>query len=230
MAQDPRHFLISTDYPMPVIVYQGSSNTSVPSYEIKTVTIKHNLGFVPLLMGQWSTNSNFQPSQDLANEIDWQYMYDGSNDMVSCFFDSDSTNIYVDAQNMSSSSKTFYWRIFAYAPPDYTGETPNVTDTTHFIFNSEFNYPKIAFQGVTGNVSYGSETTISHNLGYVPQVRIWQQENGRVRPCFGIYSPDLSGNRGGPRVTSSSLIIKNLSLDSNNYTRKYYYHIYGDAA
>lgn len=234
MAQDPRHFLFSSDYPMPVIVYQSASNTTVtPAEIIKTVTIAHNLGFVPLIMGVWATNSNFIPCQDIADTEDWTSLVSGDNtEMISCFVSADATNVYIECQNLTNRDISYYWRLFAYAPPGYTGETPKITDTTHFNFNSEFNYQKLAISGDTGTIAYGSSSTIAHNLGYVPQVRVWQEENGKVTPSRYVFSYNISGYRGGPRITSSNLVITNLDvIDAQEETaKKYYYHIYGDAS
>ena len=234
MAQDPRKFLFSSDYPMPVIVYKLTGNVTVTPSDInKTVTVKHNLGFKPLIMGVWSLASNFTPSQDIANTDDWTSLVSGDNtEMISCYVSSDATNVYIEAQNLSLNNKTFYWRLFAYAPPGYTGETPVVADTTNFSFSSEFNYQKLAMSGDTGTIAYGSSSTIAHNLGYVPQVRVWQEENGKVTPSRYVFSYNISGYRGGPRITSSNLVITNLDvIDAQEETaKKYYYHIYGDAS
>jgi hypothetical protein len=225
---DARNFLFSSDYPMPVICWEWEANGdywNVGANQTRTVNVAHKLPFKPLLIGQWALRADFAPSQDI-NTTTFYPVYDPINgEVVSVFMSSDGTNVIFDMQNFSATASKFYFRLWAYAPPDYTGEMPNVYDTTSFQLSTDYNYPKIVKQG-TVSVNYKSEVTIPHGLGYIPQVRVWEEVNGKISPCTSFWE---DGKKGGPRVTDQNLIIRNYVAGNNSgSTRKYYYHIYGD--
>ena len=223
---DARNFLFSSDYPMPVLVWQYEDFWNVGEYATRTVKVAHRLPFKPLLVGQWSTKTNFAPCQDIATTT-WMTNFDPVNGVsISAFVSADATNLILDMQNFDTATR-YNFRLWAYAPPDYAGEYPNIYDNTNFQLSTDFNYPKIVKQGKV-QISYGSSATIDHGLGYIPQCKIWQEKDGKIGPVYALWDYDQSGNRGGPRLTTSSLIIRNLDLDGDNKTKTYYYHIYGD--
>ena len=219
MVQDPRNFLFNSDYPMPALVWEYSGSiTDVGSFATKSVTITHNLGFTPLLIGVWSVNSDLNPSYDIANYIGTEF-FGQTIQLNAC--GANSTDVLVEAFNASSDSKSIYFRLLAFQPPEYTGDTPNVTDTTKFQFSTDYNYPKIINQGSI-DLAAGATSSIEHKLGYIPQARVWGPDyNGRITPLYRIRSP-----RGtyGPVITSNDLSI------TGQYAGKYYYQIYGDEA
>ena len=105
---DVRNFLFTTDYPMPSVVwkYEGSIE-NVGSVSTKSITIPHNLGFTPLLLGAWSTNSDFNPSYDISNYIGAGVL---QPDMQLNECGADNTNVVVEAFNGSSETKTLSGR------------------------------------------------------------------------------------------------------------------------
>ena len=223
---DARNFLFSSDYPMPAICLEYNGHFSAAANEVKTVTVPHNLPFKPLLIGQWSNLESFAPSLDINTTL-YLPTYDPMQGRaVSSFVGSDATNIKIDIQNFWPATVQFYYRLWAYAPPDYDGDVPNVYDNTNFQLSTDFNYPKIVEQG-TLTLGYKAEGTIHHGLGYIPQVRVWEEVNGVIQPCQSFW--ESVGGKGGPRITSQDLIIRNFvnGVESGD-TRKYYYHIYGD--
>ena len=220
MAQDPRHFLFSSDYPMPVLVweYKNGVIAGVGSYQNRSVTINHGLGFTPLLIGVWSTNSNFNPSFDICNYIGTGAFNQDIQLNACC---ADNTSVFVEAFNLSTGVKDLYFRLMAYAPPDWTGNTPKVGDTTHFELSTDYNYPKIVKSGVV-DITSGQTQDIEHNLGYIPQVKVWGVDlvyDPKITPMHRVVAQVGSF---GPIVDSTKLSI------TANSTGKYYYHIYGD--
>lgn len=224
---DARNFLFSSDYPMPVLVWQYEDYWNVGAYNTRTVTVPHGLPFKPLLVGYWSTKSNYQPSQDIGTFTWMPYFNPVDGIAISAYVSADANNLILDMQNFDSTQTKFYFRIWAYAPPDYTGEYPNIYDNTNFQLSTDFNYPKIVKQGKV-QLAYKASATIDHGLGYIPQCKVWQEKNGKIGPVYALWDYDQSGNRGGPKLTTSSLIIRNLDLDGDSKNKTYYYHIYGD--
>lgn len=222
---DARNFLFSSDYPMPALCWEYEDYWNVGANATRTVTVAHGLPFKPLLVGQWALKESFAPCQDI-NTTNFLPVYDPINgEVVSAFVSANGTNLILDLQNFSATSSRYYFRIWGYAPPDYADEVPNIYDTTGFQFSTDFNYPKIVKEG-TVSVAYKSTATIDHGLGYIPQVRVWEEVGGKVQPCTAYWE---DGKKGGPIVTNKSLIIRNyVAGNSSGSTRKYYYHIYGD--
>ena len=217
---DTRDFLFSSDCEMPALVWEYSGSiTNIDSYSTKSVTIRHNLPFIPLLIGIWSTNPNFTPCLDISN-----YIGSGiGNDMQLNACGADATNVFVEGFNEASSSKNLYFKLLAFAPPDYTEETPNLLDSTNFMFNSDYNYPKIVKSGAI-SISASNSEAISHGLGYTPQSKVWGPDSsGRITPLYRMFAPSIIGTY-GPTINNQSLTI------AAQYTGKYYYHIYGDEA
>ena len=222
MAQDARKFLFTSDYPMPYIVwkYEGSID-NVSAIGTKSVTIPHKLKFIPLLMGAWSTDSDFEPSYDIANYLGGSVL---ALDMQLNECSADSTNVYIEAFNGSSSAKTLYFRLVAFAPANYQGSFPVSSDATKFQFSTDYNYPKIFKEGVI-NINAGDTGTVTHNLKYVPQVRVWGPNyNGRVSTLYRMDSPDDISGIYGPTIDANDLKIK------AQYSGDYHYKIFGDEA
>lgn len=174
MAQDARKFMLTSDYPIPILVWKMETSLTVPVgqyFNAAHKSVAHGLPFTPWIIGQWSTNANFQPAYDLANDMP---IFTGTQPDLMILAGADSTNIRLSAMHTAASSKTFYFRIMAFLPPDYTGDWNNpLGDTTHFTLNSEFNYPKL-FKSGSITVPDGTTKTVSHDLGYLPQVRAWR--------------------------------------------------------
>lgn len=219
---DARNFLQSSDYPMPALVWENSGNISgIGSYSTKGVTINHKLPFVPLLIGVWSDNSNFNPSYDISNFLGAANI-NGDLQLNACR--ADNIKVYVEGYNATGSTKTLYFRLLAFAPPDYDGEVPNLYDTTNFMLSTGFNYPKIVSQD-RFTLSGGATKTIQHGLGYLPQCKVWGPDSaGGITPLYRMNSPSNMGGSYGPLVDTNSLTIK------GQYAGTYYFHIYGDSA
>ena len=177
MAQDPRKFMLTSDYPIPILVWKTETSLAVPVgayFNAAHKSIAHGLPFTPWIIGQWSTNSNFQPAYDLANDMP---IFTGTRPDLHILIGADSTYIRISAEHTASSAKTFYFRIFAFLPPDYTGDWDNfLSDSTKFTLDSEYNYPKL-FKSGSLTVPDNTTKTVDHGLGYLPQVRAWRWSN-----------------------------------------------------
>lgn len=194
------NLLVDSRYPSPWIVWKSSPSITVEQYGyIADRTIAHGLPFIPLLLGQWSTNSNFNPSYDLAVTIPGGPT--GGQPETMCSVSADATNIHFTIIN-NANQRTFYFRLMAFAPPGYTGEVTLVEYSSPFRFNSHYRYQQIYMAGQSGG------TAVNHNLGYLPQAKIWSISGTRVLPSHGILTTTTLAN----------------AADNTAY----YYHIYKD--
>lgn len=229
---DARKFLYDSDYPMPYLVYfQPCSYTVGGTEYYKTVSFAHELPFTPLLLGQWSTVSGggFSVSYDLAIEVP---RFSGGQPLVAKVAGADSTNIYLDMTNNTGSDLTFYYRLAAFAPPEFNGAVEAVNDATPYQFNSDFNYLKI-YKAGSEIVAVGNTANAMHDLGYIPQTRTWREEqiyvNGSNRTiiCPMNTSVTPSGFL-GVKVSDLNLTLGNTAGGSTQGDVKFYYHIYAD--
>lgn len=203
-------FRVNSDYDTPWIVWKNESQfTSGASEYWAQKTIAHGLPFTPLIFGMWATNSNFLPSYDLTDDAP---TYAGSGQPSFAFSAyADANNVVASLDNNTGSALTFYLRIMGFAPPEYTGSISPVDFASAFSYNSDHNYQKLVSQG-----KLGGNGSVSHNLGYRPQVRAWEKS------AVGYVSP----TRVVMNVTPEVFTIGNPATTS---TTEFYYHIYGDA-
>lgn len=195
--------LVNSHYDTPWIVYKQEFQIAVEQYGYANVARPHGLPFIPLLIGQWSDNGNFSPAYDLSVDTP---DYTSGQPRIAAYVSADATNIHFNLTN-NENTKTFYFRLMAYAPPDYKGDVTPVEYNSPFRYNSHYRYLKIFKAG-------SASGTVSHDLGYIPQCRIWSmgsptRPSGRVYPSNGI-------------ITSSTL-----QADDQN-SSQFYYHIYLD--
>lgn len=191
--------LVNSHYPMPWIVWKRTHSITIEQYGYANdVKLAHGLPFVPLLLGQWSDNASFAPSYDLS--VQYPGGRTGGQPETYCNISADATNVYFTIVN-NANQRTFYFRLMAFAPPDYDGEVTPVEYNSPFRFNSHYRYQQLYLKGRTNG-------TVSHNLGYLPQAKVWTISGGRTAPFGGI-------------LTTSTL--KSIAEDY-----PYYYHIYKD--
>lgn len=221
---DARNFLLSTDYPMPVICWEKSGSVSnISAYAIKSTTVAHGLPFTPLIIGIWSESSNFTPCYDISNNMGEASL---NGNLTLNAIGANSTNVLVEAYNGASSKKTLYFKLWAFVPPDYVDEVPNIYDTTSFQLSTDYNYPKIIQQG-TVDIAKNTTATIPHELGYVPQAKVWGPDmiySNRVGFLQRIVRPSSAGGNYGPYINSNNLYIRN----NGTAAGKFYYMIFGD--
>lgn len=194
---------VNSHYKIPWIVWKRELTVALSGgLDYTTMTIEHGLPFIPLLIGQWSLNSNFYPSYDLAIETPG---YTGAGQPpVALLAAATPTLVRLTLDNRLTDR--VYVRLMAYAPPGYTGEVIPVEYSSPFRFNSHYRYPKIVASG-----KGSPNQIINHNLGYIPQAQIWDSSvvNGveTVMPAPGI-------------LTTSTL--------KSTTSASFYYYIFGD--
>lgn len=164
-------FLVNTHYQTPWIIWKTTLNVSVSPHSTVSTPIPHGLPFIPLLMGQWSESSDFNFAHDIAS-----YTPTNTNESTWVYATSDSTNVTVTSLNATNSTKTFYYRLMGLAYPDFNGPVNPIEYPGHFRYNSHYRYQQIYESGVT------AQTSVRHNLGYIPQARVWQLSNGVCEP------------------------------------------------
>lgn len=230
---NPRRFISSTDYPMPFISYIGKFSWQRGPWASTDTRFKHGLPFTPLLIGQWSTNANFNPAYDLAITAP---DYTATRPQYASDIGADDTYIYIySANNTDDTTVTFYYRFIAFAPPEFTGKVTSIDGQSPFLLNSDFNYLKIVKEG-SATAPAGGTTNVAHNLGYLPQCRIWQEhemsfydeQSGQYlfpKVVSPVYSQDYAGVLLGARITTSNLILGSTQISGS---KKFYYHIYAD--
>lgn len=193
------NMLVNSRFPMPWIAWKREYSITVEANGyIPDQTLAHGLSFAPLLLGQWSTSSMFNPSYDLMVTVPGGST--GGQPETVCSVSADSANIHFTIVN-NSGRRTFYFRLMAFAPPNYKGEVAPVEYNSNFRFNSRYRYQQIYMSGQTSGA-------VSHNLGYLPQAKLWTIVSGRVTPAAGI-------------LTTNTLAC---AMQNTNY----YYYIYKD--
>lgn len=197
------NLLVNSHYKMPWIVWKKEYSVSIPaSMGYVTTSFPHGLPFTPLLVGSWSNKANFQPSYDLT--VDVPGGSTGGQVPLVCQVSADATNINIMAINNVDSAPVCYLRLMAFAPPDYQGEVTPVDYQSPFRYNSKYRYQKIFMAGKTTG-------ELIHNLGYIPQVRIWQSS--------------LSDST---HAVPARCDITTQALTTYSSTIPYWYHIYLD--
>ena len=211
---DPRDFYLNTDYEMDKIVYftEGEIN--------KTKDIPHNLGFKPLVFGVCAFNSDFSDPRSLPFEEITQ-----SNALVCTLYSFDN-KVQIGFGNYEDTPAKAYYRIYGFEPSDShakVGATSNHANT--FILNTDYNYCKLYEKGIVNG-----DATITHNLGYVPQVLAWQENQATPDDPTTVVSPVETSVPSDPitdqprqiRVTNNTVTFQNFG--------KVHYRIYYDEA
>lgn len=239
---DARKFLFNSDYETPALVLNKTASMTVGKGHYDSdlgfiepgstdISVPHELPFVPLIIGQWSTNSNFEPCYDICNEEVDMFVNGevGFYPRVAIGIYANDTSIEITGLNCyTNKSINLYFRIAAFAPPDYYGDVTPIQDTSNFLFSTDFNYPKVLQSGVMdfSEGQYTGTKTIHHNLGYCPMARIWSRYTSggeTVVSPVGYADPVFDdGYFIGAYMTKDDMVF-----GGGNGT-KYIYHIYGD--
>ena len=212
---DPREFLLNTDYEMDKIIYFKEGSFTTPHGQYKSITINHNLSFVPLVFGILSFNSDFTNTRTIPFSLSTI----AASSTSSCSLDADSTQIslsYLDEPGRFST--TVRYRIYGFEPSN-SREKVGATNkyAKNFILNTDYNYCKLYKKGVAN-----SGETITHNLGYIPQTLAWKETTFYGDP---IISPIDDSTLSTSEVTINSQKVKFNVPDAT----KIHYRIYYDA-
>jgi hypothetical protein len=185
MATDPRDFLINSDYEMDKIVYFTTGTITAGSSD----TIAHNLSFTPMVFGVFATDSDFTDTHVLPFSA-----HDGEAFTLSA----DNTNVNIAYDNQDPTASVYYC-IMGFEPDGSTADAPATSQYAgSLIIDTEYNYCKLYSNGY---VNGDADTTITHDLGYLPQIMAWTELNGEYEPTntsnIEITTTDINFNYAG---------------------------------
>jgi len=211
---DARNFLLNSDYPMDQIVGFMSGSMTVANGVLDSVDTSHGLSFTPLPVGSWSYQAAFDTSYPTVVD------YNGNGARPSVKVQANGSVLRVTVNNNTGSSKTIYWRVFFLLPSTVD---PDVSSTAlssiPLTFNSDNNYTKLLSEGYVT-----STTTVSHGLGYRPQIAAW----GQYGTGF-VEEVELSDAR-APITEAIEVTTTDLIITMGGTYVGTHYRIYGDAA
>lgn len=209
MAVDPRDFLLNTDYEIDKIVLFKSGTINAGQYDVR---IPHGLPFAPLTFGV------FAYSEDFSGPRPMPYQYITPENTIDVGLSSDATNLYLSYHNDSGSPAKIYYRVYAFEPSDSHAKVPATSNfAKDFILNTDYNYCKLKEKGV---VDASSSATIKHDLGYLPQVLVWNEQVGYINQVWN--SMPYLGGAPNVKVTKQAVIITDIP--------RAHYRIYYDEA
>lgn len=189
-------FVFNSDYPMDKVVFFSYGSTTIPAksgstWGEKTVTVQHDLPFIPLPQAVWATSDAFTDTCGVDPMPDKYGM-----DTVKA----DSSSVTIKFVNGEANAKTVYYRIYGLMPENATQEAAkNSRQSSALIFDTDKVYAPLIFSGVitedinTTNVAYVNVThgfkeyqgqagrvEIEHNLGRLPYVLFWLESSGTI--------------------------------------------------
>lgn len=212
---NPKNFLFHSDYPIDKILFTTQGSVTLKG-ESKEVRVPHGLPYIPLVLGSWSFDQNFENTYEFGYSI----LLDPSISQVACSTDS---NDLVFTTSDVHAGKTIFYKIFGFPPTTYTGDFLSFNgDISGLNFNSDLNYLKLEKEGsvfVTNN----GQAIINHDLGYKPFVFVWQDIEGRISR-FNNSPIEFEG----VNITDSSIIFKNPFEVNSGKDITYHYRIYID--
>lgn len=195
-------------------------STSVTNSGSATVPIAHGLPFTPLAYTKWS----FTPDFLIAYEENFNPTL--ALPAGGVYVGTDGTNATVHLFNFSGATATMYYRIMLFVPSTYVGElSPTEGNLDIATINTMVSsYPTIHTEGYESGGSAVTKT-INHDLGYLPQVEIWEVISGvtrRVSDQYG-YAPSVGARY--INLTTTQLIMVSPSGDQ---VEGWHYKIYKD--
>lgn len=171
------NLLLDTDYPLDKVVYLESGSFSAPALTQGTIEIvPHNLPFTPLCSGNWSLSSGFTVQYEYSTGV-FPSTAPGQFWDTICNVFADDTNIYISCDNYNGSSKTIYYRVFGFQPPDDTSDVdPISSEGDQYLLSTDYNNAKLFLSDTVSLPAAPSAPTnvaVEHNLGYIPQAMGW---------------------------------------------------------
>lgn len=159
MAVDPRNFLLNTDYEMDKVIYFASGDITPGNGWY----VEHNLGFTPLVFGVCAFNSDFSDPR-ISPFLQWT-----NPGQIQFQFNATNTDIIMNYANSQSPNQKLYYRFYAFEPSNSSAAIPSTSNLANkFVLNTDYNYCKLFKKGIANG-----NTTIQHNLGYIPFVLAW---------------------------------------------------------
>lgn len=220
MVQDARKFLISSDYPMDLVVWSTSGEKVVAAQSWSTLDILHGLPFKPLFFGLYSI--------DGGNT--WVALDVGIANGADLYPQADSTKVSIEIH--SRVQTTLKYKIWAYAPSNASSEiTPPSSENT-FRINSDRDYLKLVKADIWNAVAGEDTVFYNHNLGYKPWAMMWfEYTDGTIHPPLFVKSGNasLSPNR-CVSVDDNSLraSFTTLAINADDTLKAIHYRVYAD--
>jgi hypothetical protein len=220
---NPRNFIINTDFSVDHVVY--IKDVVVPFSSIG-IEIEHGLGFVPLLMGLYSTD-DWNTSMPIDTPA-------SSGDNIGNL-QTEAIQRVIRLINYGRLNRPVKARLFGLMPSNVNVDvTPPKIRYSNFNFNTDFNYSKLIKADVFDtNWNSGENIIYHHGLGYIPEVEAWQEDNsGVVKKFFNIYDPNgVNFSSMGSRIVYAKITTQDFIIrtdGANQNITKIHYRIYGD--
>jgi len=214
MVLNRDNLILYSNDPIDKIIYIETKTVDIPAFDYNDITFAHELGFRPLIMGEYSEDSDFSTSNTIGSQ--------DTSFLIETAINADSTNVIISTNNNSGSAVTLYYRVYGFAEEDIDVDIEPTSGISGNLlqFDSSLNYAKLFDYGTTDTVSAGGGTaTISHNLGRLTQIRVWSILSGSVTP---LVASDL--NQGiWAQSNANTLVLGNESLNDRTFHYRIYY-------
>ncbi len=203
-----KNFQFNSEYPIDKIVLLAEMYAP----DINAVSTPHNLSDIPLIVGIWSTSSDFPSTRNCG-------MTRVGVDPVICW----ATKTHVFAQNYAYSGRPVWVRIYGFFSRESQATAPATSNkASKFVFNSEYRYMPLV-----GSYTVTNDQTIQHNLGYKPRVLAWidyGSAEGHVEPIQ-ESRPSFYDLTGDPSISVTNNSIR--VIPANVPGSKVHLRIYG---
>lgn len=223
ILSNAKNFLVNSDFPFDNVIYLKSDSTAMDSST--NLSFPHNLGFAPMLDVTWSYDSDFRTTY-FQNSGPVSGAYPGYLYDLQVTVESDASNVYLYASGPPP-TRTGYYRIFGFQPNDSNASiVPTVSSGDNFILNSSYNYTKLFKQGSIPYTAGAVSVSFAHNLGYYPQVQVWNMGTYTgARMGLIAASGDSASDVWQINITTTSL---NMAINNIYTSGTLYYRIYLD--
>jgi len=217
-----KDFQYSTDFVADFIVGMWEDSFLAVNGTTTSIVVPHGLSFTPLVKGNFSSSSDFFPSNEMSTSV-ILYSFSVPGMQVSIY--ADGVNISINAYNFTGSNKTLYWRVYALMPDDIDADVGDITTPrSDMLFDTDNLYLKVLDRGHVPIST--TSVVIPHNLGYVPYVEAWVTFSiGTVGPIPLAFLPIYPNS--GAAVTADESTVTFHAGSIFGITR-YDYRIYID--
>lgn len=186
MANNLDHFIFNSDYPIDQIVFYKAIDSAVTADSTWSTSIKHGLPFKPLIVGVWSTTSDFSVTIPI-DETGFSMKSKSYSDRIELSLDVDT----------SITSGHIWIRVYGLEPANGTGGAAKTNvSSNNFLLDTDKDYSQLLFNGAfTSDISSegiekvyytykkydsvvdtASNVVVYHNLGFLPQVIMWAED------------------------------------------------------
>lgn len=180
-----KNFLLTTDFPLDKVILLDAGMATVP-FPVAgyLIPILYDLMFTPLVSGNWSLTSDFSVAYEFGSGTFPSSNAGASNFNISMDIYADGTGVFIDPTNVSGAPVDIYYHVFGLEPSDSETDVPFTSNQgDRFVLNTDYNYTKLYMDDTIISPPTPSTQTITHNLGYRPQVMPWITNSlGERRP------------------------------------------------